>query len=111
MDYPVKQARTSRERIQNLWALLQIRISCAAHTLFDLTKVDTDWRIKQDLLSDLNRSLANIRATRSAYREATNPDLIEALVFELKSEEARYNFLLKKAKDAELTRTRAARHR
>lgn len=103
MDYPVRQTQTSRERIQNFLTLSRIRISCAAHALFGLGKADTEHRMKQDLLTELGRSLGNIRAIRSAFREATDQDLIEALVFELKSEEARYNFLLKRAKDAELT--------
>ncbi|MBE6915832.1 MAG: DUF2508 family protein [Ruminococcaceae bacterium] len=108
MDHPLKQTQTSRERFFNFLTLLRIRISCAAHALFDLKTADTERRMKQDLLTELNHSLSNIRATRSAFREATDSDLIEALIFELKSEEARYNFLLKKAKDAELTRS--ARH-
>ncbi len=103
MDHPLKQTQTSRERFFNFLTLLRIRISCAAHALFDLQASSTEHRMKQDLLDELNRSLGKIRATRSAFREATDTDLIEALIFELKIEEARYNFLLKQAKDAELT--------
>ncbi len=111
MDQPIKQKQTSRERLADLMTIARLRFTCAAHALFDLTSADTEQQMQQDLLAELGNALGSMRAARSAYREATDPDLIEALIFEMKSAEAKYNLLLKKAKDVGLTQTRAARHR
>lgn len=111
MDQPIKQKQTSRERLADLMTIARLRLTCAAHALFDLTAADTEQQMQQDLLAELGNALGSMRAARSAYREATDPDLIEALIFEMKSAEAKYNLLLKKAKDVGLTQTRAARHR
>ena len=46
---------------------------------------------------------------RRMFSEATDPDLIEALIYEMKIAESRYCFLLKKAKEDGLTRMRSAR--
>lgn len=111
MDHPMKQTQTSRERLRNVIPLMRLRLSCAAHALFDMTRIDTEQERKQDLLNELNHALATLRAARSAYREAKDPDLIEALIFEMKSAETKYQILLKKAKETGLTQTRSARHR
>ena len=50
------------------------------------------------LLSEIEEALADIRHARSCFEEAHDPEMIEACIFEIKSAEARYSFLLRKAK-------------
>ncbi|MBR3848801.1 MAG: DUF2508 family protein [Oscillospiraceae bacterium] len=53
---------------------------------------------RQALLSDIEAALTDIRHARNCFEEARDPEMIEACIFEIKSAEARYSFLIRKAK-------------
>lgn len=53
---------------------------------------------RRTLLSDIEEALGDIRHARNCFEEAHDPEMIEACIFEIKSAEARYSFLLRKAK-------------
>ena len=53
---------------------------------------------RRALLSDIENALSDIRYARNCFEEARDPEMIEACIFEIKSAEARYSFLLRKAK-------------
>ena len=53
---------------------------------------------KQQLLSDIEQALDDLHHARDCFSAATDPEIIEACIFEIKSAEARYSFLLRKAK-------------
>ncbi|MBQ3055279.1 MAG: DUF2508 family protein [Oscillospiraceae bacterium] len=107
MDHPIKQ--TSRERILRYLTLLWLKTRNAAHTIFDFKRETPERAREIHLLNELERALATLRAARTAFSEARDPDLIEALIYEMKTAEARYCFLLKKAKENGLTQERSAR--
>ena len=107
MDHPIKQ--TSRERLSQWLTLAWLKTKCAAHTVFDL-RCETPERSRElYLLNELEHALPDLRVARTAFSEARDSDLIEALIYEMKTAEARYAFLLKKAKENGLTQTRSAR--
>ena len=53
---------------------------------------------RQNLLSEIEEAISDIRHARNCFEEARDPEMIEACIFEIKSAEARYSFLLRKAK-------------
>ena len=53
---------------------------------------------RRNLLSDIEKALSDIRHARNCFEEARDPEMIEACIFEIKSAEARYSFLIRKAK-------------
>ncbi len=53
---------------------------------------------RQALLEDIEQAISDIRYARNCFEEARDPEMIEACIFEIKSAEARYSFLLRKAK-------------
>ncbi|MBQ7120348.1 MAG: DUF2508 family protein [Oscillospiraceae bacterium] len=53
---------------------------------------------KKKLLAEIEEALADIRYAKNCFEEAREPEIIEACIYEIKSAEARYNFLLRKAK-------------
>lgn len=53
---------------------------------------------KQQLLNDIEDALSDLRYARSCFSSATDPEMIEACIYEIKSAESRYSFLLRKAK-------------
>ncbi len=107
MDHPITQ--TSRKRLSRWLTLAILKTKTAAHAVFDLRR-ETPERIREaHLLEEIEQTLGTLRATRNAFSEATDPDLIEALIYEMKIAESRYCFLLKKAKEDGLTRMRSAR--
>jgi len=53
---------------------------------------------RRALLADIEEALSDIRHARNCFEEARDPEMIEACIFEIKSAEARYSFLLRKAK-------------
>ncbi len=53
---------------------------------------------RQALLSDIEKAISDIRHARLCFEEASSPEMIEACIYEIKSAEARYSFLLRKAK-------------
>lgn len=62
---------------------------------------------RRELLSDLDETLAELRYARNCFENAREPEIIEACVYEIKSAEARYNYLLRKAKESKLSQTRS----
>ena len=55
-------------------------------------------REKKAILNELDETLMNLRCARHNFEQATSPEIIEACIYEIKSAESRYNFLLAKAK-------------
>ena len=53
---------------------------------------------RRELLKDIEDTLSDLRYARSCFQNAKDPDIIEACVYEIKSAETRYSFLLRKAK-------------
>ena len=53
---------------------------------------------KQALLEDIEKAISDIRYARLCFEDAKSPEMIEACIYEIKSAEARYSFLLRKAK-------------
>lgn len=53
---------------------------------------------KKQLLEDIEQALDDLRYARECFADARDPEIIEACIFEIKSAEARYSFLLRKAK-------------
>jgi len=58
---------------------------------------------KRALLKELDATLLDLRRARSNFDQATSPEIIEAAIYEIKSAESRYDFLLRRAKQLELT--------
>ena len=67
-------------------------------SLFAKKKSDDGEGERRALLSDIEDALTDIRHARNCFEEARDPEIIEACIFEIKSAEARYSFLLRKAK-------------
>lgn len=65
---------------------------------FSKQKVNDGDIERQALLADIEDALTDIRHARNCFEEARDPEMIEACIFEIKSAEARYSFLLRKAK-------------
>lgn len=53
---------------------------------------------RKQLLADIEKALDDLRYARDCFSAARDPEIIEACIFEIKSAEARYSFLLRKAK-------------
>ena len=53
---------------------------------------------KKKLLSEIEEALSDLRYAKNCFEEAREPEMIEACIYEIKSAEARYSFLLRKAK-------------
>ena len=70
---------------------------------------DRQARQRRGLLRELDKTLAELRYARNCFEDASDPEIIEACVYEIKSAEARYSFLLRKAKETGLTRPHYAR--
>lgn len=67
----------------------------------NMTKQQTEENALFSAICEIERK---IEAVRSLFSSVDNDDLIEAYVFELGSLEAKRSFLLKKAKELEITR-------
>ena len=61
-------------------------------------KEDDPLSEKRALLSEIEKALSDLRIARNCFEDARDPEMIEACVYEIKSAEARYSFLLRKAK-------------
>lgn len=57
-----------------------------------------------DLLEDIEKAISDIRYARNCFESAESPEMIEACIYEIKSAEARYSFLLRKARAKSETR-------
>jgi len=103
LDHPIKQ--TSRERLSRWLTFALLKTKNAAHAVFDLNRTSPERAREEHLLNELERAYTALRVARTAFSEARDPDLIEALIYEMKTAETRYCFLLKKAKENGLTRS------
>ncbi len=53
---------------------------------------------RSDLLEDIEKAIEDIRYARNCFESAESPEMIDACIYEIKSAEARYSFLLRKAR-------------
>ena len=67
-------------------------------SLFKKKKETSVSEEKKKLLSEIEEALSDLRYARNCFEEAAEPEMIEACIYEIKSAEARYSFLLRKAK-------------
>lgn len=87
MDKTIKKENAFLEKLRS-------RIT----SLFSKKQEDAVSIEKKQLLEDIEQTLADLRYARSCFADARDPEIIEACVYEIKSAEARYSFLLRKAK-------------
>ncbi|MBQ8004406.1 MAG: DUF2508 family protein [Oscillospiraceae bacterium] len=80
----------------NTGAFLKLRERISA--LFEKKQEDAVSAEKKQLLSEIEESLSDLRYARSCFADARDPEMIEACIYEIKSAEARYSFLIRKAK-------------
>ncbi len=76
------------------------------HKSFTKTRTEQDIPMsaeKRALLRELDETLFALRAARQNFEMASSPEIIEAAIYEIKSAESRYDFLLRRAKQLELT--------
>ena len=60
---------------------------------------------KRALLNEIDDTLSELRYARALFESAYEPEIVEACVYKIKSAEARYNYLLRKAKETNTART------
>ena len=60
---------------------------------------------RRTLLKEIDETLSELRYARALFESAYEPEIIEACVYKIKSAEARYNYLLRKAKETNTART------
>lgn len=77
-------------------ALFKLREKISA--LFVKKQEDAVSAEKKQLLAEIEDALGDLRYARSCFGDARDPEMIEACIYEIKSAEARYSFLLRKAK-------------
>lgn len=63
---------------------------------------DTTKRDKQMLLDAINEAAMRLRIARMFFESVSDPELIDACVYEINSLQAHYSYLLNKAKKEEL---------
>ena len=68
-------------------------------SLFSKPEEDPGTVSRRALLRELDDTLAELRYARNCFENASDPEIVEACVYEIKSAEARYSFLLRKAKE------------
>ena len=59
---------------------------------------------KRALLKELDETLLTLRCARANFERASAPEIVEACIYEIKSAQTRYNFLIAKAKRLGITR-------
>lgn len=102
-------SRNPRIQLSRFLTHTRLRTLCAARALFGTKEDDVSEALRAATLSELDEALQNLRFARSCFSRATDPDLVEAWVYEMKSAESRYSYLLRRAKETGLTQTRRAR--
>jgi len=60
---------------------------------------------RRALLKEIDDTLSELRYARALFESAYEPEIVEACVYKIKSAEARYNYLLRKAKETNTART------
>ena len=63
-------------------------------------------RENQRLLGEYYDTLIQLRQVRAAFQQVTDPDLINACVYEMNALQQRYSYLLQRIKDEKLTALR-----
>jgi len=51
------------------------------------------------LVEDIHKILSSLAAARCNFRESSDPDLLEAAVYEIKSLQAKYAYLIGRARE------------
>ena len=64
------------------------------------------WQENQRLLAEYYDTLIQLRHVRSVFQQVTDPDLINACVYEMNALQQRYTFLLQRIKAEKLTALR-----
>lgn len=59
---------------------------------------------RRELLKEIDETLSELRYARALFESAYEPEIVEACVYKIKSAEARYNYLLRKAKETNTAR-------
>lgn len=54
-----------------------------------------------DLIADIEKTKLALESAHSNFENASDPDLIDCYIYELNSEQKRYKFLLRQAKELE----------
>lgn len=67
-------------------------------SMFKKAEEDEGVLKKRELLSEIENAISDLRRARECFEEARDPEMIEACIYEIKSAEAKYSFLLRKAK-------------
>ena len=60
----------------------------------------------QRLLSEYYDTLIQLRQVRAAFQQVTDPDLINACVYEMNALQQRYSYLLQRVKEERITAMR-----
>ena len=60
---------------------------------------------RRTLLNEIDDTLSELRYARALFESASEPEIVEACVYKIKSAEARYNYLLRKAKECNIKGT------
>ena len=66
---------------------------------FERHKEDADSVSRRALLRELDETLSELRYARACFENASDPEIVEACVYKIKSAEARYSYLLRRAKE------------
>lgn len=67
---------------------------------FEKKKDDPALLTKRELLRELDETLSDLHYARACFESASEPEIVEACVYKIKSAEARYAYLLRKAKES-----------
>lgn len=67
-------------------------------------KLSPDILTRRTLLNEIDETLSELRYARACFENASDPEIVEASVYKIKSAEARYNYLLRKAKESNISR-------
>ncbi len=69
-------------------------------------QITPDALTRRDLLKEIDDTLSELRYARACFESAYEPEIVEACVYKIKSAEARYNYLLRKAKETNTARSK-----
>ena len=71
---------------------------------FEKKKTDPTCESRRALLRELDETLDELHYARACFESASDPEMVEACVYKIKSAEARYAYLLRKAKESATVR-------
>ncbi len=98
MDKAIQKKTTTQNRFLKMNIVSNIKKFMRTTLYGEKVKLDDDTLARRELLEDIEETLMNLRYARSCFENAKDPEVIEACVYEIKSAETRYSFLLRKAK-------------